>query len=51
MSDFNAASCSLDESINLADNSNDDNGNHNKSSQTENSVLPEKCCQTDLDIA
>ena len=50
MSDFNAASCSLDESIDLADNSNDDN-NHNKCCQTENIVLAEKCCQTDLDMA
>ena len=47
MSDFNAASCSLDESIDLADN------NHNKCCQTENIVLAEKCCQTqsDLDLA
>ena len=50
MSDFNAASCSLDESIDLADNSNDDN-KHNKCCQTENIVLAEKCCQTDLDMA
>ena len=49
MSDFNAASCSLDESIDLADNSNDDN-NYNKCCQTENIVLAEKCCQTDLDM-
>ena len=45
MSDFNAASCSLDESIDLADN------NHNKCCQTENIILAEKCCQTDLDMA
>ena len=50
MSDFNAASCSLDESIDLAHNSNDDN-NHNKCCQTENIVLAEKCCQTDPDMA
>ena len=50
-SDFNAASCSLNESIDLADNSNDDNDNHNKCCQTENIVLAEKCCQTDLDMA
>ena len=51
VSDFNAASCSLNESIDLADNSNDDNDNHNKCCQTENIVLAEKCCQTDLDMA
>ena len=46
VSDFNAASYSLDESINLAE-----NDNHTKCSQTERSVLAEKCCQTDLDMA
>lgn len=51
MSDFNAASCSLDESINLFDNSNDDNDNHIKRCQNENRVLAESCFQTDLDIA
>ena len=51
LSDFTAASCSIHESINLADNSNDDDDNHNKCCQTENSVLAEKCCQPDLDMA
>lgn len=49
VSDFSAASCSLDESINLADNSNDDNDDHNKCCQTENIVLAEEYCQTELD--
>ena len=49
VSDFSAASCSLDESINLADNSNDDNDHHNKCCQTENIVLAEEYCQTELD--
>ena len=49
MSDFSAASCSLDESINLADNSNGDNDDHNKCCQTENIVLAEEYCQTQLD--
>ena len=49
VSDFSAASCSLDESINLADNSNDDNDDHNKCCQTENIVLAEEYCQTQLD--
>ena len=51
VSDFNAALCSLNESTDLADNSNDDIDNHNKCCQTENIVLAEKCCQTDLDKA
>ena len=51
LSDFTAASCSIDESINLANNSNDDNDNHNKWCQTENNVLAERSCQTDLDMA
>ena len=51
VSDFSAASCSLDESINLADNSNDDNDHHNKCCQTENIVLAEEYCQTELDMA
>ena len=51
VSNFTEASCSLDESINLADNSNDDNDNHNKCCQTENVVLAEEYCQTDLDMA
>ena len=51
VSDFNAASCSLNESIDLSDNINDDIDNHNKCCQTENIVLAEKCCQTDLDMA
>ena len=51
LSDFTEASCSIDESINLADNSNDDKDKHSKCCQTENSVLAEKCCQTDLDMA
>ena len=51
VSNFSAASCSLDESINLADNSNDDNDDHNKCCQTENVVLAEEYCQTDLDMA
>ena len=51
VSDFSAASCSLDESINLADNSNDDNDDHNKCCQTENIVLAEEYCQTELDMA
>ena len=46
VSDFNAASYSLDESINLAD-----NDNHTRCSPTERSVSAEKCCQTDLDMA
>ena len=49
VSDFSAASCSLDESINIADNSNDDNDDHNKCCQTENIVLAEEYCQTELD--
>ena len=51
VSNFTATSCSLEESINLADNSNDDNDNHNKCCQTENIVLVEEYCQTDLDMA
>ena len=51
VSNFTEASCSLDESINLADNSNDDNDNHHKCCQTENVVLAEEYCQTDLDMA
>ena len=51
VSNFTEASCSLDESINLADNSNDDNDDHNKCCQTENVVLAEEYCQTDLDMA
>lgn len=51
VSDFNAASCSLNESIDLSDTSNDDIDNHNKCCHTGNIVLPEKCCQTDLDMA
>ena len=49
VSNFTEASCSLDESINLADNSNDDNDHHNKCCQTENIVLVEEYCQTELD--
>ena len=45
--DFSAASCSLDESINLAD----DNDDHNKCCQTGNIVLAEEYCQTELDMA
>ena len=51
VSDFNAASCSLNESIDLSDTSNDDIDNQNKCCQSENIVSPEKCCQTDLDMA
>ena len=51
VSDFSAASCSLDESINLAVKSNDDNDDHNKCCQTENIVLAEEYCQTELDMA
>ena len=51
VSNFTEASCSLDESINLADNIDDDNDNHNKCCQTENVVLAEEYCQTDLDMA
>ena len=51
VSNFTEASCSLDESINLADNSNDDNDDHNKCCQTGNIVLAEEYCQTELDMA
>lgn len=39
------------ESIDLADNINDDIDKYKKCCQTENIVLGEKCCQTDLDMA